>query len=121
MSFSTPDIALCRFGVLRNAIMLVFLTAVFLAIHAADLALTLRGLAVGKKERNPVARLLMRHLGLVEGLIFLKVASLTCFFLLALQLPIFWQAPVLFAFSLLGFAVVLNNFWVLRRARQPTG
>ncbi len=101
--------------------MLVFLTAVFLAIHAADLAPTFRGLAVGKKERNPLARLLMRHLGCVQGLVFLKVALLTCFFLLTGQLPVFWQAAVLSASSLVGVAVVRSNLRVLRRASKRSG
>jgi hypothetical protein len=99
--------------------MLAFLTAVFLAIHAADLALTLRGLAIGKKERNPLARLLMRRLGWVQGLVFLKAAILACFFLLTVQLPALGQAAVLAASSLLGLAVVLNNLRVLQRAKKP--
>ncbi len=98
--------------------MLIFLIVIFLSLQAADLALTLRGLALGKKERNPLALFLMRHMGRVPGLVFLKVLTLTCFYLLALQVSTFWQMAVLAAASLLGLAVVLHNIRILRRRRK---
>lgn len=98
--------------------MLIFLIAIFLALQAADLALTLRGLVLGKKERNPLALFLMRHMGRVPGLVFLKVLTLACFYLLALQVSTFWQMAVLAAASLLGLAVVLHNIRILRRRRK---
>lgn len=98
--------------------MLVFLIVIFLSLQAADLALTLRGLALGKKERNPLALFLMRHMGRVPGLVFLKVASLVCFYLLALRISTFWQIVALAAASLLGLAVVIHNIRILRRRRK---
>lgn len=96
--------------------MLIFLVAVFLALHAADLALTLRGLALGKRERNPLARFLMRRMGRVPGLVFLKLATIACVALLAVQLPPLWQAISIAALSLVGLLVVMKNVKVVRRA-----
>lgn len=101
--------------------MLIFLTAVFLALHAADLALTLRGTALGKRERNPLARFLMKRIGRVQGLVLLKVATVAGALMLISQLPFAWQVGMLVVFSLLGFLVVMNNIGVLRRARQKAG
>lgn len=98
--------------------MLVLLTAAFLVIHAADLALTLRGTALGKRERNPLARFLMRRLGRVQGLVSLKLASVAGALLLISQLPLAWQLGSLIVFSLLGLLVVWNNIGVLRRAKK---
>lgn len=98
--------------------MLIFLIVTFLALQMADLALTLRGLALGKRERNPLALFLMRHMGRAPGLVFLKVASLACFYLLAIRINAFWQMVALAAASLLGLAVVLHNIRVLRRRRK---
>ena len=98
--------------------MLTFLIVIFLALQVADLALTLRGLALGKKERNPLGLFFMRHMGRVPGLVFLKVASLACFYLLAIRISTFWQMASLAAASLLGVAVVLHNIRVLRRRRR---
>ncbi len=98
--------------------MLIFLILIFLTLQAVDLALTLRGLALGKKERNPLALFLMRHMGRVPGLVFLKAASLVCFYLLAIRISAFWQMASLAAASLLGLAVVLHNIRVLRRRRR---
>ncbi len=86
--------------------------------QAADLALTLRGLALGKRERNPLALFLMRHMGRVPGLVFLKLASLACFYLIAIRIDVFWQMAALAAASLLGLAVVVQNIRVLRRRRK---
>ena len=97
--------------------MLVFLTALFLVIHAADLALTLRGTALGKRERNPLARFLMRRLGRVQGLVSLKLTSVAGALILIRQLPLAWQIGSLTVLSLLGFLVVLNNLGVIRHAR----
>jgi hypothetical protein len=96
--------------------MLVLLTAVFLIVHSADLALTLRGTAMGKRERNPLARLLMRRLGRVQGLVLLKLTTLAGALLLIAQLPLAWQLGSLAVFSLIGLLVVWNNIGVLRRA-----
>jgi hypothetical protein len=97
---------------------LVFLTAVFLAFHVADLELTLRATAMGKRERNPVARCLMKRIGRVQGLVLLKLVSVAGALILTAQLPFDWQVGMLALFSLLGFLVVMNNIGVLRRARD---
>jgi uncharacterized membrane protein len=96
--------------------MLILLTAAFLAIHSADLALTLRGTALGKRERNPAARFLMKRIGRARGLVVLKLATVAGVLILAAQLPAFWEAASLAVLSLLGVLVVLNNRSVLRRA-----
>jgi hypothetical protein len=98
--------------------MLALLTVVFLAFHAVDLELTLRATAMGKRERNPVARFLMRRIGRVQGLVSLKLASVACALILIAQLPFAWQVGMLTLFSFLGFLVVMNNIGVLRRARD---
>jgi uncharacterized membrane protein len=98
--------------------MLVLLTAVFLIFHAVDLDLTLRATAMGKRERNPVARFLMRRMGRVVGLVALKLASVAGALFLIGQLPFDWQVGSLTLFSFLAFLVVMNNIGVLRRARD---
>ena len=99
-------------------LMLAALISIFLAIHAADLALTLRGVAMGKRERNPVARWLMRRIGNVPGLVSLKVVTVAAALFLARQLPPVWQAGTLVALTLVGVPVVLHNMRVLRRAKR---
>jgi hypothetical protein len=98
--------------------MLILIVALFLAVHAADLALTLRGVAMGKRERNPVARWLMRRIGKVPGLVLLKVTTVAGALLLAMQLPPLWQAGTLAALALVGVPVVVHNLRVLRRGRR---
>ena len=98
--------------------MLIFLIAVFLALQVADLVLTLRGLAMGKRERNPVALFFMRRLGRMPGLVFLKLAGIACIFLLTPQLSPRLQIIALFMLSLLGLAVVLHNMRIIRRVRK---
>jgi hypothetical protein len=98
--------------------MLTLLIILFLALHAADLALTLRGVAIGKRERNPVARFLMRRLGRVQGMVLLKVVMLGGVFLLAARLPPAWQAAAFAILSLVGVLVVRHNLRVLGRGRR---
>ena len=98
--------------------MLIIIVALFLAVHVADLALTLRGVAMGKRERNPVARWLMRRIGKVPGLVSLKVTTVAAAFFLAMQLPPLWQAGTLAVLALVGVPVVVHNLRVLRRARR---
>ncbi|HEY0626043.1 MAG TPA: DUF5658 family protein [Allosphingosinicella sp.] len=98
--------------------MLILLIALFLALQIADLALTLRGLAIGKRERNPLALFFMRHMGQTQGLVLLKLSTLALTAILLAQLPERLQIACLAVFSVIGLLVVLHNIRVIRRGKR---
>lgn len=88
-----------------------WLFALFAALQIADVVLTLRILARGGIELNPVMRWVFRRVGPVVGLATIKLALLVIVFVALPWLPV-WLLVLLCA----GYAFVVGHNWI--QARQ---
>lgn len=82
-------------------------------LHALDLWSTHHALVnLGAREVNPVVRLTVQHLGVLRGLISLKVLAVLPFILIH---PSHHMVTVLVGLIIVYTIMVINNYRVIRR------
>ena len=98
--------------------MLAILIALFVALQALDVVLTVAILRRGGRELNPLARRLMAALGIVGGALALKSAVGVVVALCLVQLSETWQLGLLGLFNLIYLGIAVHNARVLRRCTR---
>lgn len=111
--FELPHLTLCAVlpaWVCSPALLLAM--AVFVLLQGLDVWSTLRALAAGGQEANPIARWFMAQLGHAPGLIVLKALLCLCQWLLLPHMPAGQVLWVLWAINAFYAVVVVNNVFV---------
>lgn len=87
-----------------------WLFALFATLQIADVMLTLRILARGGSELNPIMRWVFRRVGPVVGLATFKLALLVLVFVALPWVPV-WLLVVMCA----GYALIVGHNWIQAR------
>jgi hypothetical protein len=95
------------------------LLAAIALLQAADVVTTVRALAAGADEVNPVGRWLFGRFGTLPASIALKLLLTAPMAALCLLYPSWWPIPALYAASLVW--VVQHNWKVLKSQRSGGG